>query len=126
MCALEGRLEGMLGGLHVEMKGLQGFARLCAGDVFEITLRHGGQKWRTKGKVGRDGSTQTWDSMTATFRLCVEELLFIRAVEVRSLGKQVLLGNKFCETLDLLSAQPQMMTVSLTSSLKLNLVVTWE
>ena len=69
-------------------KGLQGFARLCPGDVFEITLRHGNQKWRTKGKIGRDGS-QTWDSPKFTFKVMIDELLFIRAVEVRSLGKQV-------------------------------------
>ena len=126
MVSLEGRLESLLGALHVQMKGLQGFARLCAGDVFEISLRHGSQKWRSRGKVGRDGSSQKWDSTAATFRLSLDQMLFIRAVEIRSLGKQILLGNKFCETLDLLSPQPQMMTVSLTSSLKLNLVVTWD
>ena len=39
---------------------------------------------------------------------------------------QVLLGNKYCETLDLLSTQPQLMTINLSLSLRLNLVVTWE
>ena len=40
----------------------------------------------------------------------------------------MLLGNKYCETLDLFCAQPQMMTINLNTSgsLKLNLVVTWE
>lgn len=40
----------------------------------------------------------------------------------------MLLGNKYCETLDLYSAQPQMMTVNLNTSgsLKLNLAVTWD
>lgn len=127
MCSLEGQLEPRLGVLHIQMKGLQGFARLCPGDVFEITLRHGSQKWRTKGKIGRDGS-QTWDSAKFTFKVMIDELLFIRAIEVRSLGKQLLLGNKYCETLDLFCAQPQMMTVNLNASgsVKLNLVVTWD
>jgi len=127
MCSLEGQLEPLLGALHIQMKGLQGFARLCPGDVFEITLRHGSQKWRTKGKIGRDGS-QTWDSPKFTFKVMIDELLFIRAIEIRSLGKQLLLGNKYCETLDLFCAQPQMMTVNLNASgsVKLNLIVTWD
>lgn len=68
--------------------GLQGFARLCPGDVFEITLRHGSQKWRTRGKIGRDGS-QSWETPKFVLRPVLDELLFIRAIEIRTLGKQV-------------------------------------
>ena len=76
-----------LGGLN-QITGLQGFARLCPGDVFEITIRHGTQKWRTKGKIARDG-TQHWDLPKFTFKAFLDELLFIRAIEIRKLGKQV-------------------------------------
>uniref|UniRef100_A0A8C7NDA2 RHO family interacting cell polarization regulator 1 n=1 Tax=Oncorhynchus mykiss TaxID=8022 RepID=A0A8C7NDA2_ONCMY len=37
MCMLESELENQLGEFHVKMKGLAGFARLCAGDTYEVT-----------------------------------------------------------------------------------------
>lgn len=54
--------------------------------------------------------------------------LLIKAVEVRVLGKTVMIGNKVCETKDLFSPHPQLMTVNLnpSGSLKLNLVITWK
>lgn len=106
-------------------------------------MKMGSQKWRTKGRIGRDG-TQQWDSTLRSFRVPISHLLYIRVTEIRTLGKQVsappqplalpvslspsqvLLGNKYCETLDLLSTQPQLMTINLSLSLRLNLVVTWE
>ncbi|NWT04341.1 RIPR1 regulator, partial [Mionectes macconnelli] len=41
MCLLENDLESQLGEFHVRMKGLAGFARLCAGDQYEV----GGTVW---------------------------------------------------------------------------------
>lgn len=54
--------------------------------------------------------------------------LLIKAVEVRVLGKTVVIGNKVCETKDLFSPHPQLMTVNLnpSGSLKLNIVITWK
>ncbi|CAB1354320.1 unnamed protein product [Coregonus sp. 'balchen'] len=37
MCVMEGELEILLGELHIKMKGLIGFARLCPGDQYEVT-----------------------------------------------------------------------------------------
>ena len=106
--------------------GIQGFARLCPGDVFEITIKHGLQKWKTRGKVGKDG-TQSWDFPRASFRGLLGEVMYIKAAEVKTLGKQVLLGNKFCEITELLSPHPQLMTVNLnpSGSLKLSVLVRW-
>ena len=54
-------------------------------------------------------------------------MIQIKAAEVKMLGKQALLGNKFCEITDLFSAEAQLMTVNLnpSGSLKLSLIVTW-
>ncbi|KAG2461851.1 RIPR3 protein, partial [Polypterus senegalus] len=41
MCLIEGALEILLGELHVSMKGLIGFARLCPGDQYEVTELRG-------------------------------------------------------------------------------------
>ncbi|RWS13978.1 protein kinase pkn/prk1: effector-like protein [Dinothrombium tinctorium] len=127
LCAIESELESIMGTLLLQMKGIQGFARLCPGDVFEVTIKHGdNQKWKTKGRVLKNGN-QTWDSQQVLFKALLGDILSIKAVEVRGLGKNVALGNKFCETKDLFSAHPQLMTINLNAigTLKLNLVVTW-
>ena len=50
-----------------------------------------------------------------------------QATELRGLGKSVLLGQKNCETKDLFSSHPQLMTVNINAigSLKVSLIVTW-
>ncbi|XP_045113382.1 rho family-interacting cell polarization regulator 2-like isoform X3 [Portunus trituberculatus] len=126
LCALEVKIEQLIGTLTLEMKGIQGFARLCPGDVFEVTLKHGTQKWKSRGRVCKD-NTQTWDNQRTVIKGLIGEMLLIKAVEVRVLGKTVVIGNKVCETKDLFSPHPQLMTVNLnpSGSLKLNLVITW-
>ncbi|CAG5958596.1 unnamed protein product [Menidia menidia] len=37
MCVLESEFESHLGEFQIKMKGLAGFARLCAGDQYEVT-----------------------------------------------------------------------------------------
>lgn len=126
LCALEVQIEHLIGTLALEMKGIQGFARLCPGDVFEVTVKHGRQKWRSRGRVGRDGA-QTWDNSRAVFKALIGEVLHLKAVEVRLLGKSVVVGARECETRELFSPHPQLMTVNLNhaGSLKLSVIVTW-
>lgn len=64
----------------------------------------------------------------AALSLVLSKQLLIKAVEVRVLGKTVVIGNKVCETKDLFSPHPQLMTVNLnpSGSLKLNIVITWK
>ena len=57
--------------------GMAGFARLCPGDVFEVTIRHGPQKWKTKGRIEKN-STQRWDIPEFTFKSLVGEILVIK------------------------------------------------
>ncbi|XP_046369139.1 rho family-interacting cell polarization regulator 2-like isoform X3 [Haliotis rufescens] len=125
LCAIEAQLENMLGTFHCKLKGMAGFARLCPGDVFEVSIRHGPQKWKTKGRIEKN-NTQKWDQPEFMFKALVGEVLSLKAVEVRSF-KSVLLGQKNCEIKDLFSANPQLMTVSINfnGSLKLSIVITW-
>ncbi|KAH6940497.1 hypothetical protein HPB50_000518 [Hyalomma asiaticum] len=126
LCILEAHLEQLMGTLQFQMRGIQGFARLCAGDVFEISVKHGDQKWKSRGRVQKNGQ-QVWDNQQVIMKALLGEFLFIKAVEVRGLGKNVLLGNKSCEIKELFSSHSQLMTINLNSSgsLKLNLVITW-
>ena len=56
---------------------MAGFARLCPGDVFEVTIRHGPQKWKTKGRIEKN-NTQRWDVPEFTFKSLVGEILVIK------------------------------------------------
>ncbi|CAC5400599.1 unnamed protein product [Mytilus coruscus] len=141
MCAIEAQLEAMMGTFHCRIKGMAGFARLCPGDVFDITLRHGSQKWRSRGRVEKTGNqrwenpentfkavigNQRWENPENTFKAVIGDGLHIKGVEVRSF-KSVILGQKTCETKDLFSCNPQLMTVSINTngSLKLSVIITW-
>ncbi|GIY53395.1 RIPOR family member 3 [Caerostris extrusa] len=126
MCNYESNLESLMGTLMFEMIGIQGFARICCGDVFEVIIKHGDQKWKTRGRVIKNGD-QLWENKSVSFKSLFDEPLCIKAMEVRGLGKNILLGNKFCETRDLFCAHPQQMTINLnpSGSLKLNLIITW-
>ena len=124
---IECEFEASIGSIMIEMKGIQGFARICPGDVFEITIKYGeGQKWKSRGKILKNND-QVWDNQSVTFKALIDSVLSIKAVEVRGFGKNITLGNKLCETRSLFSAHPQLMTVNLNNigTLKLNLVVTW-
>ena len=49
--------------------------RLCPGDVFEVTMKYGHQKWKTKCKLGKD-LIQSFDSQTATFKALLGKYLY--------------------------------------------------
>lgn len=125
MCAIEAQLEAMMGTFQCKLRGMAGFARLCPGDVFEITVRHGMQKWKTKGRIEKSGN-QRWDNPEFTFKALIGDVINIKGLELRSF-KSVLLGQKSCETKELFSSNPQLMTVSINTngSLKLSIIITW-
>ena len=56
---------------------MAGFARLCPGDVFEVSIRHGPQKWKSKGRIEK-GNSQRWDHPEYTFKALVGEVLSLK------------------------------------------------
>uniref|UniRef100_A0A493TRH5 RHO family interacting cell polarization regulator 1 n=1 Tax=Anas platyrhynchos platyrhynchos TaxID=8840 RepID=A0A493TRH5_ANAPP len=77
MCLLESELESQLGEFHVRMKGLAGFARLCAGDQYEIFMKYGRQRWKLRGRI-EVNSKQVWDSEEMVFLPLITEFLSIK------------------------------------------------
>ncbi|XP_034045583.1 rho family-interacting cell polarization regulator 1-like isoform X2 [Thalassophryne amazonica] len=126
MCSLETELESQMGEFHVKMKGLAGFARLCAGDQYEVLMRYGRQRWRLRGRV-EVSNKQMWDSEEYTFLPLVTELLSIKVTELKSLANHVVVGSVSCEMLDLFCPLPQTLAVDINDlgTVKLNLEVTW-
>lgn len=126
MCSLENEIESQMGEFHVKMKGLAGFARLCAGDQYEVLMRYGRQRWRLRGRV-EVSNRQIWDSEEFTFQPLVTELLSIKVTELKSLANHVVVGSVSCEMLDLFCPLPQTLAVDINDlgTVKLNLEVTW-
>ncbi|MBN3311023.1 rho family-interacting cell polarization regulator 1 isoform X2 [Amia ocellicauda] len=126
MCMLESELENLLGEFHVKMKGLAGFARLCAGDQYEIFMKYGRQRWKLRGRIEINGK-QVWDSEDMVFLPLITEFLSIKVTELKSLANHVVVGNVSCETKDLFAALPQTVAVDINDlgTIKLSLEVTW-
>lgn len=126
MCSLESELESQMGEFHIKMKGLAGFARLCAGDQYEVLMRYGRQRWRLRGRV-EVSNKQMWDSEEYIFLPLVTELLSIKVTELKSLANHVVVGSVSCEMLDLFCPLPQTLAVDINDlgTVKLNLEVTW-
>ncbi|XP_052387506.1 rho family-interacting cell polarization regulator 1 isoform X1 [Carassius gibelio] len=126
MCMLESELENQLGEFHVKMKGLAGFARLCAGDQYEIFMKYGRQRWKLRGRIEINGK-QVWDSEEMVFLPLITEFLSIKVTELKSLANNVVVGSVSCETKDLFAALPQTVAVDINdlATIKLNLEVTW-
>uniref|UniRef100_A0A3B3R7V2 RHO family interacting cell polarization regulator 1 n=1 Tax=Paramormyrops kingsleyae TaxID=1676925 RepID=A0A3B3R7V2_9TELE len=126
MCLMENELESQLGEFHVKMKGLAGFARLCAGDQYEIFMKYGRQRWKLRGRIELNGK-QVWDSEDMVFLPLITEFLSIKVTELKSLANHVVVGNVSCETKDLFAALPQMVAVDINDlgTIKLSLEVVW-
>ncbi|XP_036399282.1 rho family-interacting cell polarization regulator 1 isoform X2 [Megalops cyprinoides] len=126
MCMLENELENQLGEFHIKMKGLAGFARLCAGDQYEIFMKYGRQRWKLRGRIEINGK-QVWDSEEMVFLPLITEFLSIKVTELKSLANHVVVGNVSCETKDLFAALPQTVAVDINDlgTIKLSLEVTW-
>ncbi|XP_037539165.1 rho family-interacting cell polarization regulator 1 [Nematolebias whitei] len=126
MCALESELQNQLGKFHIKMKGLAGFARLCAGDQYEIFMKYGRQRWKLRGRI-EINSKQVWDSEGMVFLPLINEFLSVKVTELKSLANHVVVGNVSCETKDLFVPLPQMVAVDINDlgTIKLNLEVAW-
>ncbi|XP_054473540.1 RIPOR family member 3 [Anoplopoma fimbria] len=125
MSVMEEELEFLLGELHIKMKGLIGFARLCPGDQYEVVVRLGRQRWRIRGRIQSD-DTQSWDEEEMVFLPHIHHHFEIKVTEAKGLG-WLLVGMVTCASADFFVARPQLMLVDVTElgTIKLQLEVTW-
>ncbi|XP_032402685.1 LOW QUALITY PROTEIN: rho family-interacting cell polarization regulator 1 [Xiphophorus hellerii] len=126
MCLMENDFENQLGEFHIRLKGLAGFARLCAGDQYEIFMKYGRQRWKLRGRIEINGK-QVWDSEETVFLPLINEFLSVKVTELKSLANHVVVGNVSCEMKDLFAPLTQVVAVDINDlgTLKLSLEVTW-
>uniref|UniRef100_A0A183BMA5 PL48 domain-containing protein n=1 Tax=Globodera pallida TaxID=36090 RepID=A0A183BMA5_GLOPA len=125
MSAIEAEACGMLGRLQFDVQAIVGFARLCAGDVFEVVVKHGHQRWRSRGKTLADKS-QRWEQRTVTMDVLWNVPVVVKVLEMKFLKSRCLNERQF-DPAKFALAQPQLVTMNLNNvgSIKLRLVVTW-
>ncbi|CAF1295172.1 unnamed protein product [Didymodactylos carnosus] len=127
LCAIEAQLESMLGTFVLKLNEITGFSRICVGDEYEIILRYGQQKHKTRGKIQRD-KTQTWSKNLFSLKAKLADLLFIKVSEIKLLGTLHTVGIKCFEVNNLYSINQQRMVVNANqaATIKLQFVVFWD
>lgn len=59
---------------------MAGFARIAPGDVFQVTVVHGHQKWKIKGRIGL--TMQSWDKDSYVFKALLCDVFNIKVPRI--------------------------------------------
>nr|XP_032827100.1 rho family-interacting cell polarization regulator 2-like [Petromyzon marinus] len=126
MAQLEGQMENFLGEFHVKILGLVGFARLCPKDTYEVSLRHGRQRWKVRGRIGAEGE-QCWSSDGTVLLPLIGEPIVVKVVELKGLVTQTLVGQVSLEPTELYRKDEQQLEININplGTVKLQLLVSW-
>ncbi|XP_071955554.1 rho family-interacting cell polarization regulator 2-like isoform X2 [Antedon mediterranea] len=127
LCYMEAELEANLGMFLIKIEGIAGFARVCRGDIFEITFKYGQQKWKSRCKVEKDLS-QSWEHDEIVLFPLIGEFLTVKVTEIRGIGRaNMVIGNLEFDTSDFYQSEPQNLTINVNENgtIKMNMTVSW-
>ena len=116
------------GFFHLRVEEIEGWARICPRDQYELEFRHGRQRRICRVRIGRDGQRE-WEQQEFQFQASLLDSIIVRVREVKSgwTKRYVTLGVTHIETRDLMRSRPQLMSLMANSSgsLKLKVRTKW-
>ena len=119
----------MLGTFILDLQEISGFSRICPGDEYELVIRYGQQKWKTRGRILKQNKNeQIWTRNQFHLKAKLADLLLIKISEVKLLGVSLkTIGTKCFEVNNFYSIEPQRMIINANQSgtIKLMFLVTW-
>lgn len=119
----------MLGTFVLNLQEISGFSRICPGDEYELMIRYGQQKWKTRGRILKQNKNQQiWTRDQFDLKAKLADLLLIKISEVKLLGVSLkTIGTKCFEVNNFYSIDPQRMIINADQSgtIKLIFIVTW-
>ncbi|CAB3985611.1 Hypothetical predicted protein, partial [Paramuricea clavata] len=127
MCEIEDEFERRMGRFKVTIDALDGFARLCPGDNFEIFVRNGvGRKWKAKCKIERDG--QKWIDNNIEVKGSLKDGLFLRIIEIKKIQSNAQLGSFSIRLRNYIASRPMSLSIPVnkTGNLKLRVTFHWQ
>lgn len=120
----------MLGTFVLNLQEISGFSRICPGDEYELVIRYGQQKWKTRGRILKHNKNeQIWTRENFQLKAKLADLLLIKISEVKLLGVSLkTIGTKCFEVNNFYSIEPQRMIINANQSgtIKLIFLVNWE
>lgn len=120
----------MLGTFVLNLQEISGFSRICPGDEYELVIRYGQQKWKTRGRILKhDKNEQIWTRQIFQLKAKLADLLLIKVSEVKLLGVSLkTIGTKCFEVNNFYSIETQRMIINANQSgtMKLIFLVSWE
>ncbi|XP_054158489.1 uncharacterized protein LOC128956801 isoform X2 [Oppia nitens] len=128
LVAFEKQLELMIGVFHLKVEEIEGWARICPRDQYEIEFRYGGQRHAVRVRIGKDGHRE-WQHQEFAIKASLIDSIIIRVREVKSgwTKRYVTLGVSHMDAKDMMRSRTQLMTIMANSSgtLKLKVRVKW-
>ena len=120
----------MLGTFVLNLQEISGFSRICPGDEYELVIRYGHQKWKTRGRILKQNKNeQVWSRQIFQLKAKLADLLLIKISEVKLLGVSLkTIGTKCFEVNNFYSIEAQRMIVNANQSgtIKLMFLVNWK
>lgn len=112
----------------MRVEEIEGWARICPRDQYEIEFRHGRQRRAVRVRIGRDGQRE-WEQQDFQLQASLLDAIEVRVREVKTgwTKRYVTLGVTHIETRELMRSRPQLLTLMANSSgsLKLRVRAKW-
>ncbi|KAJ6224460.1 hypothetical protein RDWZM_003005 [Blomia tropicalis] len=137
LAEIEAQLEAMIGTFRIKVEDLEGFARICPRDNYEIEFRHGKQRQVLRVRIGKS-LERTWDGATqeVEFRGALKPTIVCRLREIKSRWnvswsrKNITLGVTSISMSELLVAVSKgkqiLLDANASGSLKLKIICSWQ